>query len=156
MYAGVYLLQFPFLYIQPHTEDNYHVKTISGIRRLPLNSTQLKEIKKYIHFRQKYLEAYEKDHDFFIHDSSGEPIRKSLINGWLRTIELEFLEFGRTNTRKISPYIFRYSSAWHYYNRKKDLYGVSKLLGHKSIKQTEEYLGLTEQQKFDALVRMML
>jgi integrase len=145
----------PFFYIQPHHEDNYHPKTISGIRRIPLNSKHIKDFKRFLFFRNEFLTAFVTKHDFLLYNHDGSPPHKSTIHSWIRDLRLEFSEFGQTITRKVSVYIFRYSCAWHYYKKSNNIYAVSKLLGHKSVKQTEVYLGLTEQQNFEVLTELM-
>lgn len=146
----------PFFMVQPHPDDNYHPKTLNSVRRLYVTETQAKMFERYLQYREQYLEAEKKRHGYLIYDFRGDPyVAPGSIGEWMREITLEFEEHGKKVQRRLRPHVLRYSSAWFYYNKTKNLYAVSKFLGHSSVSETETYLGLTEEQRFREIQKMM-
>ncbi len=147
----------PFIYIQPHKEDEWHPKTLNGIRRIFLLPHQVQQFKWYLTWRKQFLQAIHLEHDFIIINAEGGPVAvASNIYDWITAVSLTFDELGMKIERKLRPHALRYSACWFYFQKTRNLYAVSKLAGHGSVSETEKYLGLTQAQIFTEIKQMML
>ena len=145
-----------YFYIRANKDikyDDWEPKTNSSNRRIYITPQQEKTFKKYLTIREN------KQSPYLIYNQGTRRKQIPVLEGTFAKIfdncYLDFFEHEQWVKRKLRFHVLRYSSAVFYYFKTKDIFFVSKLLGHSSIKQTEEYLGLTEQQIFDGLKGMM-
>jgi integrase len=133
--------------------DDWEPKTASSTRRLYITEDQEEVIKKYLKLRENKKSIY------LIYNSKtidkNIPVIEDLHRRIFDNCYLDFFEHGQWVKRKLRFHVLRYSSAVYYYFQTRNIYAVSKMLGHSRISQTEEYLGLTEQQIFDEIKDMM-
>lgn len=84
---------------------------------------------------QKYILKFElKDHDWLFCSAEKTPLAK-------RTIQGNVADYNRRRgVKKTSIHLMRHTFAKNYYMQTKDMYSLSKILGHSSISTTEKYL----------------
>lgn len=139
-------------------------KTDQGIRRLPIQIDQKKQILAYFKKREKYLEVY------FNHKDTAKKIERhtyvifsmrtkrkivyDTLRYWLGKITLQFTEQGKTFTRNLRGHVLRYSFAINFYNETRNIFMTSKMLGHATLVQSEQYLALTEDQVYQELAKV--
>jgi integrase len=128
-----------YLLIQADPNKNWQPKTVSSFRRLYISPFVKRILTEYLN--KKNL----KESDYLI------GVTENAVYRWVSEMTLPFTEQGKTVNRSLHPHVLRYSFAVHYYFKTKDLYSVSIYLGHADIQTTENYLGLTEQQRFDRM-----
>ncbi len=84
--------------------------------------------------------------------SGGGP----LVRSW-RTVEALFLRWRkRLGEPRLSPHVMRHSYGTEQVNRGTPLHVLKVLMGHASIRETEKYLHVVDQQRLDAAGRIQL
>ena len=152
----IILADISYLLIRANNQidfDDWEPKTISSNRRIYITDQQKKQFEMYFRIREN------KQSDYLIYNRNTKersiPVKEDSMRKALEECYLDFYENGKWVRRYLRFHVFRYSSAVFYYFNTRNIYSVSKMLGHSSIKQTEEYLGLTEAQIFDEIKNMM-
>jgi integrase len=105
---------------------NWHPKTYQ-IRTIPLNP----ELRPYIIQWRK-----ESKHSLIVCNDDGSPIGEKSMGSMFR----RFLK-PKLKIEKLIPYVFRHTFAAKYLFETKDLFGLSKILGHSSVRVTEKCYG---------------
>ena len=100
-------------------------------RRIPLNSTLLELIPKYI--RKKHAEEYNNT-QFLVVTNAGQQVYRMFI---YRTVR-RYLSLITTQSKK-SPHVLRHTFATHLLDKGADLNAIKELLGHSSLATTQIY-----------------
>ena len=132
-------------------------KTITSNRVLPISPAQQQILRTYLTERQEVLtQKFPKQyHSYLIFSNYGRPIAENTLYKWIKKVVLPFTINGESFLRVLRPHVLRYSAATHLYFKTRRIYEVSKFLGHASIKQTEEYLALGEDELFANIADVM-
>lgn len=147
------------LFIRPDLESGWNPKTESSIRSLGITPTQEQILKHFIQKRNEFLAREFPDcaHDYLIFSKmDGYNVLENTVFRWLQEVTLDFEVNGQKFTKTLRPHVLRYSFATNCYFNTRRIYEVSKLLGHSSIKQTEDYLALGEEELFNNMYDVML
>lgn len=118
-----------------HTEGEAYIKVLGKgkkEREVGLSEQARMHLFKYIR-RYRHAEPGEQ-HTFL--GRAGEPLTTS---GIFQIIE-RLGEWGRVEGVRCSPHTFRHTFATNYLKMNRDIYSLSRLLGHSSVKVTEIYL----------------
>ncbi len=100
-------------------------------RRIPLNSTLLELIPKYI---KKKHEQEDNKSTFLIVTNAGEKVYRMFV---YRTVR-KYLSLINTQSKK-SPHVLRHTFATHLLDKGADLNAIKELLGHSSLATTQIY-----------------
>lgn len=120
------------------TSVNFESRTLKVLgkrnkeRLVPLLSSVLKTLKKYINLRNGLVTILDSDYLFLT--KKGLKIYETLV---YRIIN-EYFSLASTKVKK-SPHILRHSFATHLLNEGADLNAVKELLGHSSLAATQVY-----------------
>lgn len=91
-----------------------------------------------------------KNYMFITHNST--PVKTAYMRNMVKR---KAREAEIQNWKKISPHTFRHSFATKYYNKTRDIEGLSDHLGHGSLKPTRIYIHLAEGDRKDSLQEYM-
>ena len=119
-------------------------KNETSVREIPLNNIAC-EVLDYF----DKLNPEHKPQDFIFLNSKKNPIRQQTLH---RTLKRILTNIGYPNIEGVSIHSLRHTFGSLLYKKGVDLKTISVLLGHKSIRTTEEiYVGITKEQKQNAV-----
>ncbi len=126
----------------PENAINFDKKQIlvkgkgSKERIIPVATTTLESVLKYLDFRDCFIKAGRRSIWMFpsIHSASGHITR----DAFFKNIKKLAVLMGLSPSR-VSPHVLRHSFATHLLNNDADLRSVQKMLGHEDISTTQIY-----------------
>ena len=119
-------------------------KNETSIRDIPLNNIACEVLNYFDKLNPKH-----KPQDYIFLNSKKNPIRQQTLH---RTLKRILKNIGYPNIEGVSIHSLRHTFGSLLYKQGVDLKTISVLLGHKSIKTTEQiYVGITEEQKQNAV-----
>lgn len=116
-------------------------------RLIPISSSALNEIDKYMPDRNSMLTIDRENTDILFLNRRGKKLTRVMIY----TIIKQLAEAANIK-KNISPHTFRHSFASHLVNRGADLRAVQEMLGHESIVTTEIYTHLDREYLREAII----
>ncbi len=103
-------------------------------RTVPIGKLAMKYLKKYLtEIRPWYVKRNPYEQRLFV-NRSGRPLGKGSIRAFLRKYRIQ-----AEIKKSISPHTFRRTCATHFLKNGADIRYVQELLGHKSLRTTQEY-----------------
>lgn len=119
-------------------------KNETSVREIPLNSVACEVLDYFEHLNPQHTPQ-----DFIFLNSMRNPIRQQTLHRALKRI-LKNIDYP--NIQGVSIHSLRHTFGSLLYKKGVDLKTISVLLGHKSIKTTEQiYVGITKEQKQGAV-----
>jgi integrase/recombinase XerD len=116
-------------------------------RLIPISSSALKEIEKYMPDRNSMLHIDKDNMDILFLNRRGKMLTRVMIFTIIKQLA------SRAGIEKnISPHTFRHSFATHLVNGGADLRAVQEMLGHESIVTTEIYTHLDREYLREAII----
>lgn len=114
-------------------------------RELPLDETLIKFIMEWMDWRNR-LTGLEDEDAFFISVKTGKRVSLNAINRMVR----DYAKLAGID-KPITAHKLRSTCATNLYDETRDIYLVSKLLGHANVQTTTRYAGVTMKQLEEAV-----
>lgn len=123
---------------QGQIRDTYFIIYGKGSKErvVPKNPLVSKWLMKYLGARETYFSCREHDEYVFL-SKNGKKLTEEAIRKMMRNVAEKV---GVNPNVRVSPHTARHSFAQQMLSNRIDLYSLSRLLGHESVKITERYL----------------